>query len=139
VAFNPNDADAMAVLAHVITRRGRHEEALAWIEKAKRLNPLHPPFYDAALGTALHLAHRYAESIHAITRLPGLTPSMRVGLAACYARLDRMAEARTHVAELLRTRPDLGANHYVNRGYAYERPEDREHLREGLIKAGLPE
>jgi tetratricopeptide (TPR) repeat protein len=139
VLFNPNDADVMAMLAHVMARRGRHEEALSWIEKAKRLNPLHPPYYDAALGTALSLARRYVEAVQVFTRLPGLTPSMRVGLAACYARLERAAEAHEHVAELLRKRPDLGADHYVNRGFAYERREDREHLREGLIKAGLPE
>ena len=116
--FNPNDADAMAVLAHVMARRGRHEEALFWIEKAKRLNPLHPAYYDAVLGTALSLARRYVEAVQAYRRLPGLTPSVRVGLAACYAQLERAAEAREHVAQLLRKRPDLGANHYVNRGYA---------------------
>ena len=76
--------------------------------------------------------------VQVFTRLPGLTPSMRAGLAACYARLERTAEAHEHVAELLRKRPDLGADHYVNRGFAYERREDREHLREGPIKAGLP-
>lgn len=34
---------------------------------------------------------------------------------------------------------NFGASHYVNRDYAYERHEDREHLREALLMAGLPE
>ena len=38
----------------------------------------------------------------------------------------------------LQEQPTLGAADYAQRDFAFERPEDREHFREGLIKAGLP-
>ena len=121
----------------VLTMRGRPEEALVWIEKAKRLNPFHPPFYDAASARRSTL-HRYAEAVQAYTRLPGLNPSIRVHLAACYAQSGQTAEARAHVEALLREQPGLRAADYLQRDFVFERQEDREHLREGLIKAGLP-
>ena len=137
LAINPNDADQMSAMGLVMTVRGRPEDALGWHEKAIRLNPFHPPYYDLGLGKALYLVRRYEEAIHAYTRIPGSNLSIRVQLAACYAYAEQMAEARAHVAQLLEEQPTLGADDYAQRDFAFERAEDREHFREGLIKAGL--
>jgi TolB-like protein/class 3 adenylate cyclase len=138
IALNPNDANDMAQLGHVLAVRGRHEEALFWFEKAKRLNPFHPPFYHAAQSATFYPLRCYEDAVQAIKLLPGLNASLRARLAACYAQLGDLAEARAHVAALLREQPGVGAAEYVNRDFVYERPEDREHFREGLVKAGLP-
>jgi tetratricopeptide (TPR) repeat protein len=138
LAINPNDADQMSVMGLVMTVRGRPKDALVWHEKAIRLNPFHPPFYDHGLGKALYLMRRYVEAIQAYTRIPGSNHSIRVQLAACLAYAGQIVEAKARVDALLAERPDLGAADYVQRDFVFERPKDREHFREGLIKAGLP-
>jgi hypothetical protein len=62
----------------------------------------------------------------------------RARLAACYAQLERKAEAQAAVAEILRLQPDFTTAEYMRNSVLLERAEDRELLREGLIKAGLP-
>ena len=59
-------------------------------------------------------------------------------LAACYAQLERTAEAQAAVAEVLRLQPDFSTAEYMRKSVLLEHAEDRELLREGLIKAGLP-
>jgi adenylate cyclase len=110
IALNPNDADEIALLGHVMTVRGRPEDALLWFEKAKRLNPFHPPFYHAAEIGAFFLLHRYREAVQACKLVPGLSPHSRSRLAASYARLGDMTEARAQVAALLQERPSEPAN-----------------------------
>ena len=43
------------------------------------------------------------------------------------------------MAEVLRLQPDFSTAEYMRKSVLLERAEDRELLREGLIKAGLPE
>jgi TolB-like protein/class 3 adenylate cyclase len=138
VSSNPNDADDIALMGLVLTLRGHAEDAPAWIEKAKRLNPFHPPYYDAASGRMLYAMRRYAESVQAYMRIPGLNSFLRAQLAACFGQLGEAEKARPHVEALLREQPNLTAADYIQRDFAFEHAEDREHLREGLIKAGLP-
>jgi hypothetical protein len=59
-------------------------------------------------------------------------------LAACYAQLEWSAEAQAAVADVLRLQPDFSTAEYMRKSVLLEREEDRELLREGLIKAGLP-
>ena len=56
--------------------------------------------------------------------------------AACLAQLGRLDEARALTAEVLRRKPDFSVQVELPH---YRYPEDAEHLREGLLKAGLPE
>ena len=138
LAVNPNDADQMSGMGLVMTARGRPEDALAWHKKAIRLNPFHPPYYDQGLGKALYLMRRYLEAIQAYTRISGSNLSIRAQLTVCYAYAGQVAEARAQVDQLLAEQPNLGAADYAARDFVFERPEDREHFRQGLILAGLP-
>jgi TolB-like protein len=138
VAFNPNDSDEMSMLARVLTMRGRGEEAFEWLERAKRLNPFHPAYYHVAHGETLHLMRRYEGAIGAYGLVPGVNRSIRSRLAACCGQLGRTLEAKEHVDELMRKRPDLCADDYVQRDFVFEQAEDRDHFLTGLVKAGLP-
>ena len=110
VDLNPNDADAMATVGDVLARRGHPEEGLEWINKAKRLNPYHPPFYDSALAVTLYAMRRYREAVQVYNRLPGLHPWLRAGLAASLAQLGQTTDANEHVRLLLRAQPGLGGS-----------------------------
>ena len=56
--------------------------------------------------------------------------------AACLAQLGRLDEARAQAAEVLRRKPGFSVRAEMPH---YKYPADAEHLREGLLKAGLPE
>ena len=137
VDLNPNDANAMITVGDVLARRGQPQEALEWINKAKRLNPYHPPFYDSALAVTLYAMRCYREAVQVYNRLPGLHPWLRAGLAASLAQAGQKAAAQEQVRLLLQALP-AGATYYVNSDWPYELEEDRDHFHEGLILAGLP-
>ncbi len=136
--LNSNDADALMQKGRLLAMRGRPEEALGWLEAAVRLNPLFPPWYNAHFGIALYSLGRFAEAAQALRRMPYPGTWSRARLAACYAQLERKAEAQAAVAEILRLQPDFTTAEYMRNSVLLERAEDRELLREGLIKAGLP-
>jgi adenylate cyclase len=137
--LNPNDADAMVTKGRLLALRGRPEEALDWVDAAVRLNPLHPPWYHSQFGIALYSLRRFAEAAQALKRVPHPGTWLLARLAACYAQLERNAEIQETVAEVLRLRPDFSTAEYMRKSVLLERREDRELLREGLLKAGFPE
>jgi adenylate cyclase len=59
-------------------------------------------------------------------------------LGASYALTDRIDRAREFAAQVLRLKPDFSSTRLAAKE-PFKRPEDREHLLEGLRKAGLPE
>jgi adenylate cyclase len=137
--LNPNDADAMMEKGRLLARRGKPQEALGWMEASVRLNPLHPPWYHAHFGVALYSLRRFVEAAQALKRMPDPGAWSRARLAACYGQLERSTEAQEAVAEVLRLEPNFSTAEYMRKSVLLEREADRELLREGLLKAGLPE
>jgi adenylate cyclase len=136
--LNPNDADGKSQIGYLLALRGRPEEGLEWIDAAKRLNPLHPGWYNFSVGIALYSLARYEEAAKAFQRLPNLGPWARARLAACLAQLGQNADAQVHATAVLKNQPDFSIDRFMARDILLERMEDREHLREGLRRAGLP-
>ena len=93
--------------------QGRPENAVAWIEKALRLNLYPAGWYYWTLGFAYYAAGRYAESVDALRKEEvGRLPAKRI-LAASLAQLGRMDEAREEVRRFLDINP--GFLHTVGR------------------------
>lgn len=141
VSLNPNDAEGCVMLGSQLLRMGRPTEALTWMSKATQLNPFHPAWYLYSIGEAHYQARDYEQAIAplkaAIARFPRfITP--RRHLAATYAQMGRLEEARDEVATLLKIDPNLSVSLYRAQ-LPYQRSEDREHYLDGLRKAGLPE
>ena len=136
--LNPNDADAMQQMGYVLTLRGQPEDALAWMERSRRLNPFHPTWYNSGLGVALYSLSRYAEAAETFRHLPNPGPLSSARLAACYAQLGEQGKAKALTHFVLQARPDFTIASFLEHDVLLQREEDREHLREGLIKAGLP-
>jgi TolB-like protein/class 3 adenylate cyclase len=137
--LNPNDADSTQRMGYLLALRGHPEEALKYMAAASRLNPYHPTWYNLGLGIALYSLGRYGEAAQAFKQLPNPGPWSRARLAACYAQAGLSGEAEAQRAAILRLRPDFSTASYLSQDVLLERAEDREHLRAGLIKAGLPE
>ncbi|WP_244749842.1 hypothetical protein [Mesorhizobium sp. L-2-11] len=67
---------------------------------------------------------------------PTKSPWQMAREAACLAQLGRLDEARAKAAEVLRRKPGFSVRAEMPH---YRYPADAEHLRKGLLKAGLPE
>ncbi len=136
--LNPNDANVLASRSMLELHTGRSQQALHSLELAIRLNPTPPNWYWELLGLALYTLSRYAEAAKALERATARRPYTCRFLAACYAQMGRLSEARALVSESLRQQPG-----FTLRAWAtvepFESHVDREHMLDGMRKAGLPE
>ena len=136
VELNPNDAIGLVHLAFVLGISGRAEEGIELTRRAIRLDP-YVSFAWGTLGLCLYLVKRYDEALAAYRKFGrDKTVWQLAKEAACLAQLGRLDEARALTAEVLRRKPDFSVQAEMPH---YRYPEDAEHLREGLLKAGLPE
>jgi adenylate cyclase len=137
VALNPNDANCIASMGLAVAFVGRADEGIGLIRQAMRLNPHHPDWYWSDLAMALYAARRYEEALEANRRIPyRKSPWHLARLAACYAQLGRVDEARVLAADVLQIKPDF---HLTGVTLQYRNPADAEHVFEGMRKAGLPD
>jgi adenylate cyclase len=139
--LNPNDADVITDYAWCLSYAGRAEEALEWALKAMRLNPHYPAWYVLQLGPIYYDARRYAD---AIATLEGLGDSETIWsnlyLAASHAKLGHDSEARKAIERALKIQPHATIEAWTTaEKVPYKDASYREHFRDGLRKAGLPE
>ena len=136
--FNPNDADRIMGLGFILALRGKHEEALSFMDRATRLNPFHPTWYNVRRAIPLFSLKRYSEAARAMRGISRPGYWLRARLAACYGQLGLIAEAESQRAAILAEKPDFSVADYVRLDVLLEQADDRQLLIEGLMKAGLP-
>ena len=108
VAREPNGAQAAAVYAFVLNYAARPAEAIVQMQRAMRLSPYYPAWYLSHLGLSYHLAGQHDKALAAqtaATRRMARNALFRARLAALYADLGRMSEARAMAAEVRRLSP----------------------------------
>ncbi|RWO61534.1 adenylate/guanylate cyclase domain-containing protein [Mesorhizobium sp.] len=136
VALNPNDVVGIVHLSAAFGVSGRAEEGIELARRAIRLDP-YVKFAWGTLAFCLYAVRRYEEALAANRKLGHeLSPWMMAREAACLAQLGRLDEARARAAEVVRRKPGFSIRAEMPH---YRYPADAEHLREGLLKAGLPE
>lgn len=97
VGEDPNNSEAHVFLSQCLTAAGYGEEALFYIEKAKRLNPKSSPFYEFALGQAYYVLEDYEKAIDAFkygAELSNTFPPNHIYLCTTYALLGKEKEMR---------------------------------------------
>ena len=139
LAVNPNQPNLYAARAVAEISLGRFDEAKSDVQQAIRLSP-HDPFktiWDTNLGDIEIGAGRpeaaiveYRKSIDAGDH----TYWNYANLAASYALLGKMDEAKPYVAETLRVNPS-----FTIKWFREHVPYDLPTRDEGLRKAGMPE
>ena len=136
-ALNPNDPRIVSQRGETRIWFGEAAEAVGWIEKALLLDPSKAKRRVKFLGHAHYMARQYQESIDAFKRTSRLGHMEHAYIAACHAALGNMAEAEAETALVLERSPEFSISAVLKRAlYALE--SDREHLRETMLKAGLP-
>ena len=137
----PNNLFAVAGLATRLKDFGQEEEAVALFEQAMRLSPKHPWFVPSGYGVALHLVGRKDDAVASFKRAIALKsdhPHPHAFLAAVYADLDRLDEARLSANEVIRLNPKFSATRFMQ-SHTLHDPERDSFFIDLLIRAGLPE
>jgi adenylate cyclase len=109
VALAPSDADGHWAIGEVLSW-WRPAEAIAPVEQAMRLNPRYPATYLYTVGHAHYLMRRHQEALAALGRVTARNPDWfpaHAFLAATYAELGRLDEARRAAREALRISPEM--------------------------------
>ena len=137
-AMNPNDPRMAAQRGELMTWMGRHAEGIEWVETAMRLDPLGANSFSHLLGRALHGERRYTEAIKSYMQIGVPRYQHHADMAACHAQLGNASEAEREIAETFRLDPEFSIENYLSI-LPYENSADKDHHRDGLRKAGLPE
>jgi TolB-like protein len=143
VQLNPSLAMAHSGRGNFLARTGRPDDATESIEKAMRLSPRDPMMWAFLLGMAVarFVSGRYQDAVEwsqrSLQRKPDAALPYRF-LAASYAHLGQLDEARRALNEALRLTPEFSLS-AVRLIAASADPAFRDPLIDGLRKAGLPE
>jgi adenylate cyclase len=137
LALNPNNDLIVVQQGELLTWLGRPEEGIDWIKRAMQLNPYHPERYWNHLGRAYYAARRYAEAAAAFAKISAPDHTHHAFLAATFAQMGDATAAAAHADQVVKRAPDFSVQRYLETLH-YKRADDREHHRDGLLKAGLP-
>jgi adenylate cyclase len=140
LAINPNCAQAHWCMGGVLILTGRTAEGRQALRSFERLSP-----HDASIAgahrwivTSYYLERDYERCVEAARRQlsahPDYAPTRR-WMAAALGQLGRTEEARAALEQLIAQSPgELDA--YARNRRPWIRPEDHEHMLDGLRKAG---
>ncbi len=109
IVIDPNNADGFARLASVLNFSNRPDEAIEYMNKAMKRNPVYPVWYPFNIGHAQYLKGQYEESIVTMKRVVDINPNFLPPygyLAASYVELKQEKEAYAVVAELKKLNPN---------------------------------
>jgi TolB-like protein len=145
IALDANDSVGYRAMARVLIYAGSPAEGADFIKKAMRLNPRYPPSYLLYLGFAQFGMERFEEAAASLEQATMRNPDDEYGfllLAAAYGQLDREQEAKSAMETFNGLRARAGWSHPYTLQYLdsweFKEQTDRERLREGLRKAGVP-
>ncbi len=131
LTLNPSFARGWYVSGVLRSMAGEHDLAIEHVELSLRLSPrerMGAPLY--MLGQAYFFKHAFHDAavklLLSIQSNPGHSPSYGT-LAACYAHMGQLAEARAMVAKLRAISPEV-----VPSEWPFRNPEDRELFLSGL-------
>jgi adenylate cyclase len=143
IELNPSLPSGYLFLGGALAITGRPDEAVATFDKGMRLSPRDPGLWTFfwLLGMAHFAAKRYEEAVEWARRsLRGNSrwPATWRTLAASYAHLGRIDEARGAFEEMSRLQPGYSSES-ARLTYASADPDYVERYIGGLRTAGLPE
>jgi adenylate cyclase len=136
LALNPFDCHIMALRSPLATYLGKPEEGIDWATRALSLNPAHPSWYITNLGLAQYAARRYGEAAATYATVPEPQVGVLAGLAAARAQMGDRAGAQSAARAVLALEPGFSAALFLGMR-PFKRAEDRDHLAEGFMRAGL--
>lgn len=137
-ALSPSDADLLLVIAWSVAGLGQPERAVNLAERALKLNPHYPDWYNQGLSLVFFFGEQYDNSAkyRLLVKEP-LAPDFAF-LAMAYAYLDRASDATAAAAKVMMLDPSWNAERYLSDAGGYAEKE-AELFVNGARKAGLPD
>lgn len=133
----PYNCDLLAEYCDALGYLGRLEDAIRIGEMAVRLNPSRPDWYLWDIAASKYLSGDYVGALSLLEKMTEPGPAYRL-LAATYAQLGRLEEARRAASELLKINPDFSIERYTSRAPYQDKALLAKYV-EGLRLAGLPD
>jgi adenylate cyclase len=143
LAISPNLANAHGVLGAVLMWSGQPAKGRAAIERSIRLDPRNPNLNLRLVDITIshYLSREYDAAVEAgkrgIRSFPDHSNQYR-WLAAALGQIGRIEEAKEVLAKAVAMAP-AAFGMFVHRRVPWHRPEDHDHMLEGLRKAGWRE
>jgi adenylate cyclase len=143
VALGPGDVEAHVALGYVYLVAGQFPEAAAAIDTALKLDPNLSAANREVAGLVFFFNGENDRAIATLERARTDAPGavhILVALAAAYARIGRISDARAAVAEGIKVPPNNSSLAAIRIEWAHFRnAKDLTFLVEALREAGLPE
>ncbi|MES0032540.1 adenylate/guanylate cyclase domain-containing protein [Mesorhizobium sp. M0040] len=136
LALNPNYDLVVVQQGELLTWLGRPEEGIEWIRKAMQLNPHHPERFWSHLGKAHFAARQYGEAIEAFMHLSTMDSAQHAFAAGCYGWLGDEIAAAAHLGKIRTLDPQFDLDSFIATLH-FAQESDVQHVREGLLKAGI--
>ncbi len=139
VLINPNDRHAVSMRGLVTSCLGDPRLGIEWILKAQRLDPGDFDSGREPLIDAFYMLRDYGKAIDLFRQWRHPPAHILLDVAACYAQLGSVKDARAMVSSFETARPsgfDLAGYVAVHVSF-YKHQEDRDHWLEGYRKAGI--
>jgi TolB-like protein/class 3 adenylate cyclase/Tfp pilus assembly protein PilF len=142
--LNPNDTELLAEMGNLLIYIGQPKQAIDQVNEAIRLNPNHDDWYAYYVGWASEEAGMPDEAIKIFEQAIDLKNPDEEQLwylptiAAAYAEVGRVDDAREVVKTILSRDPDFSISKKVLR-YPYKTKELADRYANALRRAGLPE
>ncbi|MEX0304388.1 MAG: tetratricopeptide repeat protein [Leisingera sp.] len=149
LALAPNDPHIHLAKARVLNATGRAAEAEAAVRFALRHDPLQPTGYLRELGVALLHQKKYEETAATMRRVLQRDTDVVADIQTLVSALGHLGRAE-EVPDLIRRYDEIAVPSYFDPFTADESvlwwygdmfsydPDYRQHLYDGLIKAGVP-
>jgi TolB-like protein/DNA-binding winged helix-turn-helix (wHTH) protein/cytochrome c-type biogenesis protein CcmH/NrfG len=137
IAINPNDARSLAGRGNILMWLGQADAAIEALEQAQRIDPALDTLDRFALSLAYYLKRRYDAAIEQAElnlRENAGENASRIVLAAAFGQHNRSEDAARVVTAIRRTDPTFDPKEF---GTKFLNAVDLDHLRDGLLKAGL--
>jgi TolB-like protein/Flp pilus assembly protein TadD len=142
VDLGPGEPTAHIAQAYVLALAGDRKAAVAAVETAMRIEPALPAVEGADAGLVLLLAGETVRAIEMLKRAvdeAGRVGEMRFLLAAAYAMVGRLDEARSSAEEGLKIFPDFNLNLLRASSLQLRNQERLEAIVAALHAVGIPD
>ena len=140
LADNSNDTSILYNMGFLKFLMGQAEEAIKWHNKAKRINPRYPGWYNYNHALAYIWVKDYEKALvlarTGIATNPKSLPPRRI-LIVALVEMGQLDEAKQQVAELLAIRPSFRLSTFHNTPFKYQADQDR--YFNAMRKAGIPD
>src|SRR5262245_50083907 len=136
MSLKPNDVNLIVDYANWLCYMGRFEETLRHLDLALKRDPFPPSWTWELLGTALLQSKRYDEAIAAFQKAPIENFLTHALLTATYAWAGQTENASRELAKAREANPDLAISLFEQ--FPWADKIHRQHIQDGLRKAGLP-